>query len=305
MERTAPGCERPAPPARRTGAALSRARWTGRAAAQRELLAPYLVPARARALARERHPVWDFLFEYYSVKPTQLERFHAGFDAALADAPEYANYSGYVVDSERTARVDPELCARRARTIEHVRTLLRATADRPPVLACFGMHEWAMLYRDPNARRHPLPLRLGSAGTDAVVERVNLRCTHFDAFRFFTEPARPLNRPGGEGVELTRADQVEREQPGCVHAGMDLLKWSLKLGPLLPSAITTDAFLLAARARELDMAASPYDLTQLGLAAVPVETPGGRAEYVRTQTALMQDAQRLRDRILSVCDQLS
>ena len=35
----------------------------------------------------------------------------------------------------------------------------------------------------------------GSAGTDAVVESNPLRCSHFDAFRFFTEPAARRNAP--------------------------------------------------------------------------------------------------------------
>jgi hypothetical protein len=46
------------------------------------------------------------------------------------------------------------------------------TLDRPAHFACFGLHEWAMVYRqDKFALRHEyLTLRLGSAGTDQVVE---------------------------------------------------------------------------------------------------------------------------------------
>ena len=55
------------------------------------------------------------------------------------------------------------------KAVEHIRALLHATAGRPPRYDCFGMHEWAMVYRA-DERRHALPLRLGRAGTDAVVE---------------------------------------------------------------------------------------------------------------------------------------
>src|SRR5690606_16054805 len=63
------------------------------------------------------------------------------------------------------------------------------------------------------------PLRPGRRGTDEVVESMPLRCSHYDAFRFFTPPARPLN-----AVQPTRSDQISLEQPGCLHANMDITK---------------------------------------------------------------------------------
>ena len=70
-----------------------------------------------------------------------------------------------------------------------VRAMLQRTAARPGQFGCFGLHEWAMVYRTPE-HRHAVPLRLGQAGTDAVVEQGELCCTHIDAFRFFTPEAR-------------------------------------------------------------------------------------------------------------------
>ena len=32
----------------------------------------------------EAHPVWDFLFTYYSLRPRQLRIWHPGFGVALA-----------------------------------------------------------------------------------------------------------------------------------------------------------------------------------------------------------------------------
>ena len=58
------------------------------------------------------------------------------------------------------------------------------------------------------------------------------------------------------------------------------------------------------RVRELDMAASPYDLSAYGLAPVPIETAEGKAEYVARQRDLMATSNRLRRRLLGVIDLL-
>ena len=178
---------------------------------------------------------------------------------------------------------------RLAPTARFVRALLTATAARPPRLSCFGLHEWAMVYRSPTAPARAVPLRLGAAGTDAVVESLPVHCTHHDAFRFFTPAARPRN-----AVAPARADQVAHEQPGCLHATMDLYKWAYKLAPATPAELVADCFALAAEVRELDMRASPYDLAALGYAPVRIETAGGRAEYARAQAGFVERAAPLR-----------
>src|SRR5207342_2536318 len=110
-----------------------------------------------------------------------------------------------------------------------------------------------------------------------------LRCSHFDAYRFFTSEA-----VGRNSMALTRDTQTAREQPGCVHANMDLYKWCGKLSPLIDSDLLLDCLELAASARELDMRASPYELSRYGFAAIRIEDPSGRAEYVRLQSAITQ-----------------
>ncbi len=148
-----------------------------------------------------------------------------------------------------------------------------------------------MVYRlrEGEQRHEDWPLRLGHAGTDAVVESHPVRCTHFDAFRFFTEPARPLN-----AHQPTRETQVALEQPGCLHATMDLYKWAYKLTPAVPTSVVAQCFELARDVRLLDMQASPYDLSTLGVEPVPIETPEGRAEYVRRQRGFAERGQALR-----------
>lgn len=85
---------------------------------------------------------------------------------------------------------------------------------------------------------------------------------------------------------------------------MDLYKWSYKLGPLVDSEIVLDCLDLAARAREVDMRASPYDLSEYGYPPIRVEEPSGRAEYVRCQSELAQRAAPLRAALQRRCDLL-
>nr|WP_280506087.1 3-methyladenine DNA glycosylase [Nocardia farcinica] len=278
---------------------LPEQRWRARAAAHRarfdELAGPYL----ARRAAGESHPVIDFLWTYYGQKPGQVRRWHPGFGVALADAREYEGARGYHRIGPGLHTADPAFLERRRDTVRFVADLLRATAARPPHLSCFGLHEWAMVYRTDEVRHRHVPLRLGSAGTDAVVESMSLRCTHFDAFRFFTPDA-----VGRNATPLTREDQVAGEQPGCLHANMDLYKWCFKLLPLVDSDLLLDCFELACAARELDMRASPYDLRDYGYEPVPIETPSGRADYVRAQLDISERAGVLRARLLAACERL-
>ncbi|UIN29398.1 3-methyladenine DNA glycosylase [Microbacterium binotii] len=251
---------------------------------------------RARVARGQTHPVEDFLFTYYGYKPALLRRWHPGTSYALADAAHEAraDWRWYVSDENHALRVDARAFAAEKRLLlTGVAAILEGARGRSAQYGCFGMHEWAMLYRSP-APRHAVPLRLGSAGTDAVVESHELRCTHFDAFRFFTDDAAPRNR-----VLLARDTQSAHEQPGCLHAGMDLYKWAVKLGPLVPGHTLLDAFELARDIRALDMRASPYDLRDWGYEPVAVETAEGKAAYVAEQRAFTLRAEPLREQLLA------
>jgi hypothetical protein len=122
---------------------------------------------------------------------------------------------------------------------------------------------------------------------------MQIKCTHYDAFRFYTRPARSLNL-----LQPTRESQVALEQPGCLHAGMDLYKWAMKLAPAVPSSLVMDCFDLASEIRRLDMRASPYDFSSLGYVPVAIETPQGRAEYAAAQRDFATRGQGLRERLL-------
>lgn len=272
--------------------------WRARAAAHESRARSLTHGRRERAARGEAHPVEDFLFTYYSYKPSVLHRWHAGEGLELADAAAdaRAGWRWYRAGSARGSLVvdGDGLRAERGALIANISRILRATAGRTPGFGCFGLHEWAMVYRQPE-HRHPVPLRLGQDATDAVVEAAELRCTHFDAFRFFTPEAAPRNRE-----TPTRERQAALEQPGCLHAGMDLYKWAVKLGPLVPGELLLDAFELARDIRVLDMRASPYDLAEWGYDAVPIETAEGKAAYVRAQRAFADRGRAVRRRLIDV-----
>lgn len=246
------------------------------------------------------HPVHDFLFTYYAHKPSQLRRWHPGFGVGLEHAHEYADRRGYeVVDG--VARVSHDLLAERRDLVAGTHALLVATASRRPHTGCFGMHEWAMVDGlQSDETRHPqLGLRLTPDGVGRTLREVGVRCTHVDAYRFFTPSAKPLN-----ACTPTRENQVALDQPGCLHVGMDLYKWAMKLTPLLPSSLVLDCFEHARSTRVLDMEASPYDVRPLGYGVVPIETAAGKAEYVRRQRELAVGADALRTRILAEIEPL-
>jgi hypothetical protein len=280
---------------------LDAASWQASRAAHEERVDVWVRPHLERRRARQAHPVEDFLFTYYSQRPAGLRRWHPGFGVVLEDAAEYLDLKGYVDRGRSSATVSSEHLASRARLVRGLHNLLTATAARPAQLGCFGMHEWAMVYRlDPADVRHASwPLRLGAAGTDEVVEGHRIACSHFDAFRFFTDAARPRNTlsPG-------RDDRADFEQPGCLHAGMDLYKHAFRLSPLVPSELVADCFELARDIRVLDMRASPYDLSDLGYSPVPVETAEGKQEYAAAQRGFAERGRPLRRRLIEECERL-
>jgi hypothetical protein len=279
---------------------LSSTEWEPLAAAHAERADGLVAAHRVRRSRREPHPVEDFLFTYYPTRPNQLRVWHPGPGIRMLDAASYADRRGYrAVDGG--VELDPAEVARRADGIAWIRDLLRATLQRPAQFGCFGLHEWAMVYRQrPDEVRHSAwPLRLGPTRTDRVVESHRVACSHFDAYRFFAAPARPLNV-----LQPTRELQPALEQGGCLHANMDLYKWSAKLMPFTPGDLLLDCFELARDIRELDMRASPYDLTSLGYEPVPIETPAGKATYAAGQRSFADRARPLRERLAALCHDL-
>ena len=151
-----------------------------------------------------------------------------------------------------------------------------------------------MIYREESLRHSEVPLRLDRPAIASIVDSQNLVCTHFDAFRFFTEPARRRNQ-----TALRRDTTIEMDQSGCIHVNMDLYRFCYKIAPWVESELLADAFQLARFAREIDMRASPYQLREIGFEPIRVETADGRAEYVRLQRKIFERAQPIRHRVLA------
>ena len=281
---------------------LAEAVWRGRATAHAERVDAWVAPHLARREAGVRHPVHDFLFGYYSYRPAQLRRWHPGAGVVLeGGAGELGGLKGYEVTGDGGARVAATHVASQRVLLTTLRRLLAATAARPASYGCFGLHEWAMVHRagQDEVRHAAWPLRLGARGTDEVVESHRITCTHFDAFRFFTPSARPLNT-----LAPAADDRPAFEQPGCLHAGMDLYKHAFRLSPMVGSDLVADCFELAWDIRELDMRAAPYDLADLGFEPVRIETADGKREYAAAQARFAERGAPLRSRLVAECDRL-
>jgi hypothetical protein len=260
--------------------------WRARIAAHEARVDALVGDHLARRRDGVRHPVHDFLFTYYSFRPAQLRRWSPGYGVTLAGGPPPIPLE--------------DLVARRD-LIAGTHALLVASAGRPANFGCFGMHEWAMVYRlsEDETRHATYPLRLGPAGTDEVVEGHRIACSHFDAYRFFTPAARPLN-----ALSPAAHDRPAFEQPACLHAGMDLYKHAFRLSPLVPSELVADCFELARDIRVLDMRASPYDLSDLGYEPVRIETAEGKQEYAAAQRGFARRGAPLRASLIEECERL-
>lgn len=260
-------------------------------------LADAFVERRSR---RMKHPVHDFLFTYYSFSPARLKQWSPPPCAAIEiDETDLATMPWLAKTGFRRAgsllSLDARALTENTRTLARwVAALCQAILDRPPRFRCYGLHEWAIVYRQSadELRHQGWELRMAPAELAVFVESQALCCTHYDAFRFFTPQARPLN-----AFQPCLEQRIDLEQAACLHACMDLYKWAHKLAPWSGADLIGECFALACEGRDLDMRASPYDLRHLGYEPVPIETPEGRAHYEQEQRALAAKATPLRVRL--------
>ena len=206
---------------------LTRSEWLGRQMRHCARLSPFASERLERMSTHVKHPIDDFLFEYYSFRPAQLLRWSPGcgviLDGASGDDLGWKEFQeldgGIVLD----ANSFPE---HRLRSLRWAIEYLEGIALRPASFYCFGLHEWAMLYRTTEPRHASTPLRLPPNEIARIIDAEGLRCTHFDAFRFFTPRAVPLNR-----VPLSRDNLAEHDQKGCIHVTMDIYRYAYKIAP--------------------------------------------------------------------------
>lgn len=262
------------------------------------LVDAWLRPHLERRQRGDKHPIEDFLWDYYPFRPSQLRLWNPGIGVCLLDYGDdpMPLPAGFAIDQDGHARFALDKLPQRHRQrlnkeVPWVLRLLNGMHERPAGFGCFGLHEWAMvLGQSADEHRHTSwPMRVNDAEVRATIDAAGLRCTHFDAWRFFT-----LEGLARNPLNLSRAEQPDRDQAGCLHANMDVYKWCMRTQPLVPSELTTAAFELAVRIRRIDMAASPYDFDALGVEPIKVETPRGRATYVALQREFSREANELR-----------
>ena len=277
---------------------LSRAHWHTLASAHHQRVAPWADAWTARRGRAQKHPVEDFLFTYYSFPPARLKQWLPPLGTRIELHPSdlqtfpHLETQPHLLIDDHSAALNPAALPEKTRQLAAwVASLCQRILDRPAHYRCFGLHEWAMVYRQtPEQIRHQgYELRLPPAELARFVESQALCCTHYDAFRFFTPEAAPRN-----AFQPRLETRPDLEQGACLHANMDLYKWSAKLWPWIGSDLIGRAFALALKGRILDMRASPYALDHLGYDPIPIETPHGRTAYESAQRALAEDARPLR-----------
>jgi hypothetical protein len=261
----------------------------------KEIVLPWITPRLERRSRHETHPVDDFLFEYYPISTKKLLNWHPGFGYALEaieiESQEFPSGSYEFLNNKIQLR--SEWLTKNQEAAINLIEFLTKTQERSIRSGCFGLHEWAMVLGAEDVRHEKWPLRLSQEQIRATIDEVGLRCTHFDAFRFFTPIAVPLNP-----LQLTPVDRNEVEQPGCLHANMDLYKYAQRFAPIVGSEVVRSAFALAKDIRTVDMQTAPYDLADLGVVPIPVETEAGRDTFTELQLGFAQRAQILRAELL-------
>ena len=175
----------------------------------------------------------------------------------------------------------------------------RRRPARPAFSGCFGLHEWAMVYRDDAARGTRCPLRLGQAGTDAVVEAHPIRCTPLRRVPVLHAARR---RPQPPAADPGDASPSWSSRAACTPA-MDLYKWAYKLSPADPGRAGR-RLLRAGRARSASWTCGPRPTTCARTATSRSRSrrPRARPQYVAAQRGFAERGAVLRQRLIDVCD---
>lgn len=287
---------------------LNREQWQARMRAHEARVAAHADAFVDRRSRGAKHPVHDFLFTYYSFAPAKLKQWVPPFGLSIeVSADDLESYpwlknDRFICDAG-LLRIDERRFTRREREFAAwVAMLCTRILGRAGRFTCFGLHEWAMVYRQSaqQVRHQGYELRLPPRELAAFVESLPVCCSHYDAFRFFTPEARPLNL-----LQPTLDARPDLEQSACLHANMDLYKWSSKLWPWTGADLIGECFELALAGRDLDMRASPYDLSVMGYEPVKIETVEGRARYESEQRNLAARAAVLRQKLLDCCESLA
>ena len=185
----------------RAAAIVPRTRWQPQAERHLARVTKLLGAAPDVAAAQSRDdPLLNFVFTYYGSDlgaAANLGRWCPPVGVAVEASQDDRERLWRGIESD--GAYDPrKLPKKRLAALQRGRAALAATRKRPPIWHCYGLHEWAMLYRPDGAeaphKHQNLPLRVDQATINRVVEADEIKCTHFDAFRFFAPEAVEKNR---------------------------------------------------------------------------------------------------------------
>ena len=219
--------------------------------------------------AGERHAVEDFLYDYYGTKPSLLRRWHPGAGVALGRRRrprEHAAGAGTATDADGavTARRRRRSSPTAATPSRFVRELLGATASRRPARSAASgctSGRWSTGRTTSTGTR----CRCGS-GSDGHRRRRRGAPDPLHALRRV-----PLLHARGGRAQPAAADPrraAGMEQPGCLHAGDGPLQVGAQArARSCPATCCSTASSSPATSATLDMQASPYDVTDVGLRA--------------------------------------
>ena len=120
---------------------LAESDWQQRRRTHEQRVFAWTGPHQARAARGEKHPVYDFLFEYYRYRPSWLRRWHPGPDVVLLgdSAREFLRWPEYLAAATGVTLNPAALAPHRRESLAWIVNLLRTTAERPPHFACYGL----------------------------------------------------------------------------------------------------------------------------------------------------------------------
>ena len=248
---------------------LTQSEWLPLAQAHRSRADGFTAAHRERARRGETHPVWDFPVQLLQPAPAPTEGLpsrvrHGAGRPRRPRVPEPKRLRR----RRRGVHGEPGLPARPRRDAAFRRGVVEVDGiSAASVRVLRDARVGHGLPRRRSASRG-VPLRLGAAGTDAVLESIPLRCSHVDAYRFFTRPPSPATR----APHPCHPGPVGSSPAVCTRTWIST-RWSHKLGPLVDSGLLMDCLDLAATARELDMRASPTICASTGSHRSPSRNP--------------------------------
>src|SRR5258708_29959736 len=126
---------------------LSKAAWQERAEKHQARVSAWVTPVLERRSRHERHPVYDFLFEYYSFRQAQLLRWSPG-PGVILEGAEINHGAGIWENAGGGGWLKAFPPGRRPFVYWGV-VFLRRSGSRLAYYSCFCLHVLAMVCRGP------------------------------------------------------------------------------------------------------------------------------------------------------------